>query len=111
MFRLRRDGTFSLRDKTMDRTRFARTAERLSTFSTDFSVVLQIETPCDLTEFTNAIARCATIGGGGFAVTYKGSSRELEIEEIEEPIETDEHPDIPIIIKEETAEPQPGRYP
>lgn len=95
----------------MDRTRFARTVERLRSYSTNLSAVLQIETPCALMDFTNAIAQCAAIGGGGFGVTYKGSSREIEIVEIEEADEREEPPGIPIMFTNETAEPAPGRVP
>jgi hypothetical protein len=106
-FHLHRNGTFSFKGRTMDRARFALLVQKLATFSTNLSIVLQVETPCALSDLTNAIARCTSAAGGGFGVTYKGSSRELEIEELKEPIEGDV-PDIPVVFTNETAEPETG---
>jgi len=103
-FHLHRDGSFSIKGRKMDRARFARQVERLATYSTDLSLVLQVETPCALSDFTNAVASCVSAAGGGFGITYKGSSRELEIEEVKEPIEGHDVPDIPVVFTNETAE-------
>jgi len=75
-FNLHRDGSFSIKGRKMDRARFARKVERLASFSTNLSLVLQVETPCALSDFTNAVACCTSAAGGGFGITYKGSSRE-----------------------------------
>lgn len=103
-FRLLRSGAILINKRSIDQSKFKHMVSRFATYSTDLSVILEVQTPCRFADFTNVVTECVSIAGGGFAATYGDSYSHLELEEFQEPVVRDEEPDIPISINMKTAE-------